>query len=92
MTFHVGNLSRETTREEVLEAFRAHGAIASVTLPAEGLKGGRASGVHRGYAFVVMHDRIEGTEALRALDGRALHGQAMSVRVAIPRKTPHYVH
>ena len=91
MTFHVSNLSPETTREELQEAFQAHGTVASVLLPAEGMKDGSPSGVHRGYAFVVMRNRVEGTAALSALDGRPLHGLPMSVRIAMPRRTPHYV-
>ena len=55
------------------------------------MKDGCASGVHRGYAFVVMRNGAEATAALAALDGRPLQGQPMSVRIAIPRRTPHYV-
>ena len=91
MTFHVGNLSPETTREDLHEAFRAHGAVGSVRFPAERMKGGSSSGAHRGYAFVVMRNKAEGSAALSALDGRPLHGKPMSVRIAIPRRTPHYV-
>ena len=91
MTFYVSNLTPETTGEHLAEAFRAHGAVASVTLPAERMNGGCASGVHRGYGFVVMRDRSEGKAALAALDGKPLRGQALSVRIANPRRTPHYV-
>lgn len=87
MTFHVGNLAPGVTREELLEAFRSHGAVGSVTLPGDRIKGG----THRGYAFVVMRNKVEGSAALAALDGRALRGQPMSVRIAVPRRTPHYV-
>lgn len=90
MTFHVGNLAPGATREELLKAFGTHGDVASVTLPGDRMAGGHAAGAHRGYAFVVMRDRASGSAALAALDGRALHGQPMSVRLAIPRRTPHY--
>src|SRR6185503_3198626 len=56
MMFHVGNLSPETTRENLIEAFRAFGEVASVTLPGERMKGVRAAGAHRGYGFVRMTD------------------------------------
>ena len=91
MMFHVGNLSPEATREELLQAFRAHGEVASVSLPAERMKGGRPGGVHRGYAFVEMPDPDEARAALKALEGRPLHGKALSVRQARPRWTPTYV-
>jgi len=90
MTFYVSNLAVETTREELLEAFRAHGEVASVSLPADGMKGGRAQGARRGYGFVVMRNRVEGPAALAALNGRPFHGRAISVQVARPKRTPHY--
>jgi RNA recognition motif-containing protein len=91
MTFYVSNLAAETTRAELLEAFRPHGEVASLSLPAEGMKGGRAQGVHRGYGFVVMRNRVEAAAALAALNGRPVHGRAMSVQIAYPKQTPHYV-
>jgi len=90
MTFYVSNLSPEATREELLEAFRAHGEVASVSLPAERMQGGRASGVRRGYGFVVMRDRNEARAALKAISGKQVRGLAVSVRVAHARWTPTY--
>lgn len=90
MKLYVRNLSPDTTREEILEAFRAHGKVESVSLPAERMKQGRAGGVHRGYGFVVMRNRIQAAAARAALEGRTLHGLAMAIQVAIPDRTPHY--
>lgn len=86
MTLYVSNLSPDATREKLLNAFRAHGEVASVDLPADRMKDGRAFGAHRGYAFVVMGSRAEATAARAALDGKG-----MSVQIARPRRTPHYV-
>jgi len=91
MKIYVSNLAPETTSENLAEAFRAHGTVASVSLPGERMKDGRASGAHRGYGFVVMHDAGEGKAALAALNGRPIRGSAVSVRVANPKRTPHYV-
>lgn len=90
MTFYVSNLSPETTRDDLVKAFQAHGGEVSVSLPGERMRGGRAGGAHRGYAFVAMTDRAEATAALAALNGRPFHGLAMSVRVARPKHTPQY--
>lgn len=90
MTFYVCNLALETTGENLAEAFRAYGDVASVTLPGDRMKDGHALGAHRGYGFVVMRDRSEGKAALAGLDGRQMHGAALSVRIANPRRTPHY--
>ena len=91
MTFYVSNLAPETTWEELREAFRAHGEVASVTLPAERMKEGHAQGAGRGYGFVVMRDDDEARAARQALEGRPFHGLALSVRVARPRRTPVYL-
>jgi RNA recognition motif-containing protein len=91
MTFYVSNLAPDTTRTELLEAFRAHGEVASVTLPGERMKGGRAQGAHRGYGFVVMRHKDEARAALQAIEGKSFHGLALSVQTARPRWTPTYV-
>jgi len=90
MTFYVSNLSTDTTREHLLEAFKKHGAVASVSIPAERMKDGKAFGPHRGYGFVVMDDADQAHGAMAALDQQMLRGQVMSVRVAYPRRTPVY--
>jgi RNA recognition motif-containing protein len=90
MTFYVSNLSTGTTREQLLEAFRKHGTVESVSIPAEGVKGGKPSGPNRGYGFVVMPDNDQARAAMKALDKQALQGQALSVQVARPRWSPSY--
>ena len=91
MTYYVSNLSPETTREELLEACRAHGEVTSVNVPAEGMKDGRAHGARRGFAFVVMPNRVEAQAMLAALNGKPFHGRAISVQIATQQRTPHYV-
>ncbi len=91
MTFYVSNLSPDTTREELLQAFRAYGVVASLSLPGERMKQGRPLGRHRGYAFVEMPEPDEARAALQAIEGRSFHGLAVSVRQAHPRRTPTYV-
>ena len=90
MRFYVSNLSPETTQEELLKAFRAHGEVASVSLPAERMNQGQSRGVHRGYGFVVMPHKDEARAALKAIEGKPLHGLALSVRTAHPKWTPSY--
>ena len=90
MTFYVSNLSPQTTREELLQAFRAHGEVGAVSLPGERMKEGQSRGVHRGYGFVVMPHRDEAKAALLAIEGKPLHGLALSVRAARPKWTPSY--
>lgn len=90
MIFHVGNLSPQVTETEVREAFKAFGAVSSVSLPGDKMSGGRSSGPHRGYGFVVMKDRKQAEKAMAALDKRPLGGQNLSVRIANPKFHPVY--
>lgn len=90
MTLYVSNLSEATTREQLAAAFTKHGDVASVTMPGDRMKNGRAAGPNRGYCFVVMPDMAQARAAMAALDQQPLNGQAVSVRVARPRRTPVY--
>jgi len=75
MNLYVSNLSTEVTIEHLLEAFKKHGEVASVTIPGERMKRGIASGPHRGYGFVGMPDNDQGRAAMKALDKQSFHGQ-----------------
>ena len=90
MTLYVSNLSPETTREDVLKAFQPYGKGVTVALPGERMSGGVSSGVHRGYAFVVLKSLAEGKAAMTATQGKPLCGSAMSVKVANPKWTHTY--
>ncbi len=91
MTFHVGNLPPDISEPDLRKAFAAHGSVASVSIPRERMRGGRSSGAHRGYGFVVMNDPDEARAALAALDRRPLGGSELSVRAARPEHHPVYV-
>lgn len=92
MNFYVSNLSAEVTDEHLREAFAKHGDVSTVSLPAERMKGGVASGPHRGYGFVLMPDNDQARAAMKALDKQSFHGQDLSVQVARPRWTHTYTY
>jgi len=92
MTFHVGNLPPDILEADLRAAFAAHGRVSSVSIPREKMKGGRSSGAHRGFGFVVMKDPDQARKALAALDRKPLGGRELSVRSANPEHHPVYVH
>ena len=58
MNLFVGNLSPETTLEDLRKAFQAHGTVDSATLLTTRMKGGRRTGPSRGKGFVAMPDPV----------------------------------
>jgi cold-inducible RNA-binding protein len=77
----VGNLSYQTTQEELEAAFGAFGAVDRVSIVRD-----RDTGQSRGFAFVEMPNRNEASEAINALNGREMNGRALNVNEARPRE------
>ncbi len=76
----VGNLSYQTTQDELYAAFSQHGAVERVNIVTD-----RATGQPRGFAFVEMTDSREAETAISQLNGTELNGRAMNVNEARPR-------
>jgi RNA recognition motif-containing protein len=75
---YVGNLSFNTTSDDLREAFSPHGNVASATVVTD-----RETGRARGFGFVEMSDG--GDAAIQALHGTELQGRALTVNEARPR-------
>ncbi|HJY08977.1 MAG TPA: RNA-binding protein [Bryobacteraceae bacterium] len=80
MKLFVGNLSFQTTEDEVLRAFTPYGNVESVSILTD-----RMTGQSRGFGFVEMPDRTEAQNAINALNGAELNGRAMNVNEARPK-------
>lgn len=76
----VGNLSYQTTREELHAAFSAYGSVERVNIVTD-----RDTGQPRGFAFVEMTERRDAETAIAKLNGAALNGRAMNVNEARPK-------
>ena len=63
----VGNLSFNTTENEIHEAFAAHGTVVEANLMMD-----RMSGRSRGFAFVTMSTPEEAQKAIEAMNGANL--------------------
>ena len=77
----VGNLSFNTTENDLQDAFAAHGTVVETNLMLD-----RATGRSRGFAFVTMGSQEEAQKAIEALNGRELGGRALTVNIARPRE------
>ncbi|HHH42688.1 MAG TPA: RNA-binding protein [Gammaproteobacteria bacterium] len=78
-SIYVGNISFETTDEDLRALFSAHGDVKSVKLIND-----RDTGKPRGFAFVEMDDdSVE--EAITAMDGVEFAGRNLKVNLAKPR-------
>ena len=77
----VGNLSFDTTENDLRDAFAAHGTVEEVKLMTD-----RDTGRPRGFGFVTMSAPEEAQAAIDALNGKQLDGRALTVNVAKPRE------
>ena len=81
MKLYVGNLSFETTENELQDLFEQHGQVSEVSLMMD-----RMTGKSRGFAFVTMNDKAQAESALAALNGNEVAGRALTVNEARPRE------
>jgi len=77
----VGNLSFDTTENDLNDAFAAHGTVTETNLMMD-----RATGRPRGFGFITMSTPEEAQKAIAALNGSQLGGRALTVNVAKPRE------
>jgi cold-inducible RNA-binding protein len=77
----VGNLSFNTTENDLQEAFAAHGTIVEANLMMD-----RMTGRSRGFAFVTMSTPEEAQKAIEALNGATLGERQLTVNIARPKE------
>src|SRR5688572_27627183 len=77
----VGNLSFDTTENDLQDTFAAHGTVLEANLMMD-----RLSGRSRGFGFVTFSTPEEAQAAINALNGVELDGRALTVNIARPRE------
>src|SRR5512144_657622 len=77
----VGNISFNTTENDLQDAFAAHGTVVEATLMTD-----RMSGRPRGFGFVTMSTPEEAEKAIQALNGASVDGRNLTVNEAKPRE------
>ena len=78
---YVGNLSYDTTKEDLQSLFETYGAVSDVFIVKD-----RDSGRPRGFAFVTMETRESMLAAIEALNGSEFMGRALAINEARPRE------
>ena len=81
MNIYVGNLSLETTEDELRREFIEFGEVISVTIMNDNYIG---SGQPRGYGYVEMASKSEGTTAIANLEGKKMRNRIVNVVEALP--------
>src|SRR5579863_5897371 len=78
---YVGNLSFQTTEQDLEAAFSAYGQVERAQLVKD-----RDTGKSRGFGFVEMADDAGADRAIEALNGSQLDGRSLTVNEARPRE------
>jgi RNA recognition motif-containing protein len=77
----VGNISFNTTENDLHDAFAAHGTVVEANLMMD-----RMSGRPRGFGFVTMSTPEEAQKAIEAMNGASLDGRNLTVNIARPKE------
>ena len=77
----VGNLSFNTTENDLQDAFAAHGTVTETNLMVD-----KTTGRPRGFGFVTMSTPEEAQKAIEAMNGVTLDSRALTVNLARPRE------
>ena len=77
----VGNLSFNTTENDLQDAFAAFGTVTETNLMMD-----RMTNRPRGFGFVTMSSADEAQKAIDGLNGKEIDGRALTVNVARPRE------
>jgi RNA recognition motif-containing protein len=81
MKLYVGNLSFDTTENDLQDEFSQFGNVVNLGLVID-----MATGLSRGFAFVTMASSAEGNAAIAALEGKEFQGRNLKVMEACPRE------
>ena len=81
MKLYVGNLSFQTTNEDLQQLFAQAGTVESATVVED-----RDTGRSRGFGFVEMASKEDGEKAIEQFNGTDMNGRNLTVNEARPRE------
>ena len=80
MNIYVGNLPRQSTEDEVRQAFAEFGQITEVRLIKD-----KFSGESKGFGFIEMPSKEEAEKAIEEMNGKDFMGRELNVNEASPK-------
>ena len=80
MNIYIGNMSYDTTEDQLRQAFEGYGSVSTVNIIMD-----RDSGRPKGFAFVEMSTASEASAAISGLNGQEMNGRALNVNEAKPK-------
>lgn len=78
---YVGNLSYDTTEDELRSLFTQVGTVSEVALIKD-----RDTGRSKGFAFVTMSSQDEANKAISQFHGKSMGSRELTVNIARPRE------
>jgi cold-inducible RNA-binding protein len=81
MKLYVGNLTFDTTDQDLRDLFTQYGKPTEVAVVTD-----HETGRSRGFGFVTMGNAEEGNAAIAALEGKDFQGRNLTVNEARPRE------
>ncbi|MBV9209962.1 MAG: RNA-binding protein [Acidobacteria bacterium] len=81
MKLYVGNLSFQTSSDDLQQLFTQAGTVESASVVED-----RETGRSRGFGFVEMSSKEEGEAAIQQFNGREFGGRSLNVNEAKPRE------
>ena len=81
MNIYVGNLSYQTTEDELGDLFAEFGDVVSAKLIVD-----KFTDQSKGFGFVEMSNNSEAQKAMDELNGRDVNGRSITVNQARPRQ------
>jgi RNA recognition motif-containing protein len=81
MKLYIGNLSWQTSQEELQSAFERFGTVTDSVVMMD-----KFTGRSRGFGFVTMSSNAEGQAAIDGMHGKPLGGRNLTVNEARPKE------
>lgn len=80
MNIYIGNLSFDTTEQDLRQAFETFGQVTSANIISD-----KITGQSRGFGFIDMSAKEEAQAAIAGMNGKEIRGRAVNVSEARPR-------